>query len=427
MPINSRQVKLEKLIKSGQPVYPHNFPGRETIKSILWQYNSNTFAKERLIPNLDPSKPVYKIAGRLIQRRDHGKNIFFTLMDQTGEIQLLAKKECLIKEYEQGLFDIDLWEQIQNLDLGDMVGITGTLGTNPRGEPLLEISNLVLLAKALKEPGDKFHGITDSETKYRHRELDLLSSADSREVFKKRAEIVFEIRRYLNDRDYVEIECPILQPVYGGATARPFKTRHNSLGQDFFLSISSELYLKRAMVGGFDRVYSFGRCFRNEGISPEHNPEFTNLEIFSTCSTANDMQIFVDNLIYHLAKKFKRIGMLEKPLIEFKSNLSADDWPLSRRYDKNNDNIADAWELYINDMEIASGASDLNDPHEQEERFKEHIISEFNPDDPNYIEALKCGALPWAGVGIGVDRLCMLLLGKSNIREILMFPTLKNI
>jgi lysyl-tRNA synthetase class II len=420
---SSRQKKLDNLI--GEK-YPREFPARETIKSVLWQYEGNKFAKERITPNLDPSKPVYNVAGRILARRNMGKNIFFDLMDQTGTIQLHADMTLTYGVRSGSRLLADL---IHECDLGDCVGIEGTMTANPRGEPLLLICNWTLLAKALKEPGDKFHGVKDHEMKYRHRELDLLSSADSRAVFHKRAEIVFEIRKYLNDRDFIEIETPILQPIYGGATAKPFITKHKSLGQDFYLQISSELYLKRAMVGGFDRVYSFSRCFRNEGISPEHNPEFTNLEIFESCATHETVRKLVHELITHISSKFSTQSFTQNVV----SDLPSDEWPLSRKWPKN-ESIAEAWELYAQsengDMEIASGATDLNDPREQESRLRKVYFSEedenFNPFDPNYIEALEYGALPWAGVGIGIDRLCMLLLNRSNIREVILFPTLKN-
>lgn len=419
----SRQEKLDSIL--GEK-YPREFSGRETIKSIL---------SVKPILGHYP-KNTYKIAGRISARRDHGNNIFFDIFDQTGTVQLHAKTGKDSNEKEMSLFN-RVWE----CDLGDMVGVSGTLGENPRGEVLFQITDWTLLAKALREPGDKFHGINDPEVKYRHRELDLLSSADSRAIFQKRAEIVFEIRKYLNDRDFIEIECPILQPIYGGATARPFKTRHNALGQDFFLSISSELYLKRAMVGGFDRVYSFSRCFRNEGISPTHNPEFTNLEIFASCKTSIDMKDFVLDLLNHI--KYEYTSATNQFDYELKSNFPAADWPLSRKYTEPMNDIlkeegrtanqyADAWELFINGMEIASGATDLNDPCEQAYRFnrswenKNMNDNEYDPFDSNYIEALEQGALPWAGVGIGIDRLCMLLLGKTNIRDVVIFPTLKN-
>jgi lysyl-tRNA synthetase class II len=424
--------RIEKLEKLTDP-YPRDFPGRETIDSLLSEqfFNDITHLTNKPAP---PIGKVFKIAGRISARRGHKDNIFFDIFDQTGSIQLHAQNDAS----EQPNKKQEVFSDVLECDIGDMIGVEGTIGANPRGEPLLLISNFTTLAKALKDPPANFHGVKNPELKYRHREVDLLSSADSREVFKKRAKIVFEIRKYLNDRDFVEIECPVLQPIYGGATARPFKTSHNSLGQDFFLSISSELYLKRAMVGGFDRVYSFSRCFRNEGISPEHNPEFTNLEIFETCKTSQDMHIFTNNIINYLGEKFNPKNPAHSSVA--KENLPSSDWPLSRKCG----NLAEAWELYINDMEIASGASDLNDPREQENRFLESEShagktdaissnkSEINPEtihdplDINYIEALEMGALPWAGVGIGIDRLCMLLLNKKNIRDVVIFPTLKN-
>jgi lysyl-tRNA synthetase class 2 len=233
----------------------------------------------------------------------------------------------------------------------------------------------------------------------------------------------------------------VLQPIYGGATARPFITKHNALGQEFFLSISSELYLKRALVGGFDRVYSFSRCFRNEGISPTHNPEFTNLEIFESCKNGMQMNVFTKDLIKFLYDKFSKLPIGYQKLI---TAMPASDWPLSRKSETSDGTgpYAEAWEMYIDGMEIASGASDLNDPREQESRLKESeknaiqedkdknytgTISEYDPYDKNYIEALEQGLLPVAGVGIGVDRLCMLLLNKKNIRDTIMFPLLKGI
>lgn len=423
--------RFEKLEKLSNP-YPRDFPGRETIKSL-----THDFSVARDLKMLDGNitKELRKIAGRISARRGHKDNIFFDIFDQTNSIQLHAKK--LVDGFDPPTW----WTAVEEIDIGDMIGVEGALGVSRDGEPLLLIYNFITLAKALKDPPANFHGVKNPELKYRHREQDLFSSAETRELFKTRAQIVFEIRKYLNERDFVEIECPILQPIYGGATARPFKTSHNALGQDFFLSISSELYLKRAMVGGIDRVYSVSRCFRNEGISSEHNPEFTNLEIFETCKTADDMEIFTDKFIDHIAHS---IGSL-LPQRDFRSSMRSNDWPLSRKLSEN-DKYADAWELFINDMEIASGASDLNDPREQETRLKEsehkatavpvysglkNEHSKFPPDydpyDQNYIEALECGALPWAGVGIGIDRLVMLLTGHANIRDVILFPTLRQI
>lgn len=468
--------RLEKLENISGEKYPRDFPGRETISAVLnpeprYAYPERNEYNERKVL-INDQYIIRKIAGRISARRDHGNNIFFDIFDQTGQIQLHAKK--LVDGFDPPTW----WTAVEEIDIGDMVGVEGTLGANPRGEPLLLISNFITLAKALKAPPANFHGVKNPELKYRHREQDLLSSTETRELFKTRAQIVFEIRKYLNDRDFVEIETPMLQPIYGGATARPFTTKHNSLGQEFYLQISSELYLKRAMVGGFDRVYSFSRCFRNEGISPTHNPEFTNLEIFETCSTGQDMMSFTYQLLDQMFLKYgvkpeclyplpdgrkcceckncqANLGNLYDPHV----NLPASEWPLSRKFenncpsDTNNDGdcgkincpycgnldfrYADAWELYINDMEIASGATDLNDPREQEARLEESEVNaiarsenpdnaEFDPMDKNYIEALEMGALPWAGVGIGIDRLVMLLTGRTNIREVLMFPLLKS-
>lgn len=409
----SRQEKLEEL----KDPYPANFPGRESIAIVLWYFNERNVVYVDSNPPTEPE--LFKIAGRISARRDHGNNIFFDIFDQTGSIQLHLKP--LIEG--TNFVTYDYYQRAMNVDLGDMVGVTGTLGSNPRGEPLLEITDFILLAKALREPPDKFHGLTNDGTRYRHRELDLMSSADAREVFIKRSQIVFEIRKWLNEQGYIEIETPVLQPIYGGATAQPFKTKHNALGQDYFLSISSELYLKRCLVGGFDRVYSISRCFRNEGISPEHNPEFTNVEIFATCEDYFSMARLTEELLRYLCQKFN-VPPLET---DRQMNLKASDWPLSRRYSKD---LSQAWEMFVNGMEIASGASDLNNPREQESRLYGVYSpgdSDYNPYDKNYIEALEQGALPWAGVGIGIDRLCMLLLNKKNIRDVICFPLLRAI
>lgn len=424
----SRLEKLEKLDDS----YPRDFPGRENIGNIILEHKvaSDLNINDNLI-----SAAIHRIAGRISARRDHGENIFFDIFDQTGLIQLLAKEQPAESKKNPDAIPGQAGDAIEACDIGDMVGVEGTIGQNPRGEPLLLISNFITLAKALKDPPANFHGVKNPELKYRHREQDLLSSAETRELFKTRAQIVFEIRKYLNERDFIEIEAPILQPIYGGATAKPFVTHHNALSQDFFLSISSELYLKRSLVGGFDRVYSFSRCFRNEGISPTHNPEFTNLEIFESCKTAQDMEAFTNHIIHLLWEKFTPLD--SQPFIHiFNNSMPSSDWPLSRK-----DNVshnAEAWEMYINDIEIASGASDLNDPREQEARLKESENNakltspgnekpDYDPYDQNYIEALEMGALPWAGVGIGIDRLVMLLAGHTNIRDVILFPTLKSL
>jgi lysyl-tRNA synthetase class II len=294
---------------------------------------------------------------------------------------------------------------------------------------MVELEDIELLAKALREPPDKHHGITDPGTAYRHRELDLL--AGNREVFQIRSDLNYEIRMWLHERNYVEVETPVLQSVYGGATARPFVTKHNALGQEYFLSISSELYLKRALVGGFDRVFTFGRSFRNEGVSPEHNPEFTNLEIFATCETEETMARMTEELLRHLWHKFADSSLAGNLLLDRRMRLASADWPLTRKY-ATDPSIALAWELFLagTDFELASGANDLNDPVEQTERLKgvwESADDEgYNPYDENYIEALEVGLLPVSGVGIGIDRLMMVLTGAENIRDVIMFPTLKS-
>jgi lysyl-tRNA synthetase class II len=411
-----RRKKLEKIREKNTEPYPRDFVGRITINSALEKFNIIYNSAHRV-------ENSAIIAGRVTGKRSHGDHLFLDLMDQTGQLQLHANKVSSS--------NLPLWLEISNLDIGDCIGCEGPLGQNPRGEPLLQVQNFILLAKCLIAPPDKHHGLKDPEMKYRHREIDLLSSADSRDLFKIRAEIVFAIRKFLNERNYVEIETPVLQPVYGGATAQPFTTLHNALGQKYYLGISSELYLKRALVGGFDRVYSVSRCFRNEGISPTHNPEFTNLEFFQTCATHETIRKLTHELITTISSKFATQSFTQEVISDF----PAQDWPLSRKWIED-ESIAQAWELYIDEIEIASGATDINDPDEQRERFLEKSaqrvndngqdFDKANPLDKNYIEALECGVLPWAGAGIGIDRLCMILMGKTNIRDVVMFPLLKN-
>lgn len=474
---NVRREKMEKFREEGVELYPRDFPNRLTISSLLFFYN-----KFRDFDNSinEYEKKTYRIAGRITARRKQSKNIFLDLVDQTGQIQLHIKLvNCTVcngtgnvaplpdgeyTSYDEcldcdGTGKNEFFSRIADLDLGDCIGVEGKITQNPQGEPLLLVEDFVLLAKALLPPPDKFHGVSDDDMRYRHREIDLLSSADSRELFKTRAKIVQLIRNFLNERDFIEIETPILQPLYGGATARPFTTHHNALNQEYYLQISSELYLKRCMVGGFDRVYSLGRCFRNEGLSPRHNPEFTMVEFFQSCVTADDMAKLTQEIISYLCvhtgfsnydiipnliSPWKTISydkdivseIDESSLIEptFVNDLPAEDWPLSRELDGNIS--ADAWELYINGIEIASGATDLNSPDEQRGRFQEKSaqrisengedFDEANPYDKNYVTALERGLLPISGVGIGIDRLVMLLTGSLNLRDVIVFPTLRS-
>src|SRR5207342_3587052 len=279
--LRDRREKLERLREAGIDPFPPEFAEREDISEVC-------AAHEGLAPGIETDSR-HRVAGRIVGRRGHGKACFLDLRDGSGQIQLHAREDLLGEEPYRLLVD---------LDLGDIVGVEGTaLATRRGGELSLAIDRWRLLAKSLRPPPDKFHGLEDVETRYRKRELDLIANEESRRLFKLRARTVSEVRRWLDERGFVEVETPVLQPLYGGALARPFVTHHNALDRDFYLRIATELYLKRLVVGGIDRVYELGKDFRNEGISHKHNPEFTMLEWYEAYAdygkTAHDLELLV--------------------------------------------------------------------------------------------------------------------------------------
>ena len=290
--IAERREKLERLRSEGIEPFPHEFSDREDIGEVRT-------AHEGLAPGIDTTSH-HRIAGRLIARRGHGGAAFLDLRDGSGQIQLHAREDLLGEE---------AFSLLLHLDLGDIVGVEGNAFSTRRGELSLTVTRWRLLAKSLRPPPDKFHGLEDVETRYRRRELDLMANEETRQLFRIRAETVSEVRRWLDDHDFVEVETPVLQPLYGGALARPFVTHHNALGRDFYLRIATELYLKRCVVGGIDRVYELGRDFRNEGISPKHNPEFTMLEWYEAYAdyekTARDLELLVVEVAERVLGKTK--------------------------------------------------------------------------------------------------------------------------
>jgi len=277
-----RRAKLERLREQGIEPFPHGFPDRTEIAAVRESHQ-----------NLDPGEETgdrYRIAGRITARRGHGKAAFLDLKDGTGEIQVQARVDELGEAYE-GLLA---------LDIGDIVGIEGMVFASKRGELSIRADAWELLSKSLRPPPEKFHGLEDVETRYRRRELDLMSNEETRELFLKRARTIAQVRRWFDDRDFIEVETPVLQPLYGGALARPFRTHHNALDRDLYLRIATELYLKRLIVGGIDRVYELGKDFRNEGVSHKHNPEFTMLEWYEAYAdyekTAHDLELLVSEV-----------------------------------------------------------------------------------------------------------------------------------
>jgi len=388
-----RRAKIQELRDKGIDPYPVSFPGREKISQAIGTASGHKV----------------KIAGRIIGKRDLSKITFLDVEDQTGMIELHIQDH--------------LKDEFVDCSLGDLVGIDGFKSINQRKAPIILVNDLILLAKAIRDPPDKVHGLNDDEFRFRHREVEMLSSREVRSIFIQRAKVIKVIRSSLDRQGFIEVETPVLQPIYGGATAKPFVTSHNALAKTSYLRISSELYLKRYLVGGLDKVYHIGKSFRNEGISTEHSPEFSMVEFFATCMNYKDMAYVTEDVLSDIWKYFD----LDNDF-KFDWDLPAKDWPLSRRKSGEPDK-AEAWELYADGMEIASGASDLNNPDEQKERLLEgsavKVFTEANPYDQTYIESLEYGLLPVAGVGIGIDRLMMLIAGKKNIREVIAFPAMR--
>jgi len=426
-----------------------------------------------------------RVAGRLAAIREFGKLIFADLWDWTGRIQVAFSKNILPEE---------IWQRVKLLDLGDWAGVEGRLVKTRTGEITIEAAKFEILSKALLPPPEKWHGLTDVEARYRQRYVDLFANPEVRALFLKRSLIIDEIRRFLRERGFVEVETPVLQPIYGGAAARPFITHHNTLDTDFFLRISPELYLKRLLVGGMERVFEISRVFRNEGISTRHNPEFTLMELYQAFGDYNDMIEIVETMVEHLAKVVsggKTCLPFHDLMIEYKapwrralygdllaehagvrlgdeaairakartlgveeSNKHIDvvthavfeatveehlvqptfvlDWParlcpLTKRK-AGNPNIAERFEPMVARMEIGNAYTELNDPDVQEEAFRTQLAGQDETMavmDEDFVEALKYGMPPAGGLGIGIDRLVMLLTGAPSIRDVILFPALR--
>jgi lysyl-tRNA synthetase class 2 len=289
-----RRRKLESLRAAGIEPFPHEFAGVEPIAAVRAAHEGLTDGEETAEP--------HRVAGRLVGRRGQGKMAFLDLEDRSGRIQLQARADVLGSE---------AMERLVSLDLGDLIGIDGTAFRSRRGELTLRVNGFTLLAKSLRPPADKHHGLTDVETRFRHRELDLISSPDVRALFMTRARVITTIRRFLDDEGFIEVETPVLQPLYGGAMARPFTTHHNALDRDLYLRIATELYLKRLIVGGLERVYELGKNFRNEGVDTTHNPEFTVLEWYEAYADYTDVAERCERLVAAVAQAVGYEGELD--------------------------------------------------------------------------------------------------------------------
>src|SRR3954462_6164361 len=293
--LEDRRAKLDRIRDAGIEPFPHGFSGREEIGEVR-------AAHEGLAPGVE-TESRHRVAGRIVARRGHGKACFLDVRDGSGQIQLHARQDLLGEEAYALLVD---------LDLGDIIGAEGTaMATRRGGELSLSIDHWRLLAKSLRPPPDRFHGLEDTETRFRRRELDLIANEESRHAFRIRARTISEIRRRLDEHGYIEVETPVLQPLYGGALARPFVTHHNALDRDFYLRIASELYLKRLIVGGLEKVYEIGKDFRNEGISHKHSPEFTMLEWYEAYADYNDVARELEEMVAFVAEQVGYEGELD--------------------------------------------------------------------------------------------------------------------
>lgn len=432
-----------------------------------------------------------KVAGRIIAKRGMGKVVFMTLQDPTGTIQLFGQKNALGENF--ALFS--------KVDIGDIIGIEGRLFRTQKGEITIRDFEFTLLSKALKPLPEKWNGLKDIETRYRNRYLDLISNEESRDTLIKRSQIVREIRRYLESQGYMEVETPMMHPIAGGAAARPFITHYNALDQQMYMRIATELYLKQLLVGGFNKVFELNRNFRNEGLSKQHNPEFTALEVYQAFGNCETMMDLIEGMIRHCAQTV--IGTLkikhsEEKTIDLESpwrrvnyedlvkEKAGDDWfsldkdamiakahelgahadadmdavqitqevydlieptliqptfvmrlhkelvPLAKRCTDRPD-LVDVYELVIDGKEISPGYTELNDPIDQRQRLEEQLERTLGTEeeesgkiDEQFLDALEHGMPPAGGLGLGVDRLCMLLTGAPTIRDIILFPQLKN-
>ena len=479
-----RRAKLDDLRSKGN-AFPNNFKRNALAADLHSSYDSFKSSE------LEKKKVAVSVAGRIMLQRIMGKASFITLQDLSGQIQAYIKSDNV---------DEETYKEFKKWDLGDVVGIKGKLFKTKTNELTVEAESIFLLTKSLRPLPEKHVGLVDTEQRYRKRYLDLLTNEESLMVFKTRSKLISEIRNIFHEEGYLEVETPMMQPVPGGAAARPFVTHHNALDMDLYLRVAPELYLKRLVIGGLERVFEINRNFRNEGLSTKHNPEFTMLEYYTAFADYKDQMDFMQTLLntlakrvlgksvietegnkYDLSKPFERMTLIEsivkylrvdkgkledrKELEKIAKKLNVekikdvsngklqveifekgvedkldqptfiegypkDVSPLSRTQDEDS-NYVERFELFIGGREIANGFSELNDPDEQSERFKQQVEQRASGDqeamefDEDYVEALEYGLPPCAGVGVGIDRLVMLFTGRSSIKDVLLFPQLK--
>lgn len=482
---DTRLKKAKALREKGIAAYPHCFDRRQTIAEIRETFAGATH---------DKSTERVATAGRLYIIRNHGKTLFADLGDESGRIQLYIKKN----ELPEGQFDLFN----EYIERGDFVGVEGHVFRTKLGEITIWVDGFTILCKAVCPLPEKFHGLKDIEKRYRQRYLDLIVNEESRQTFRVRSKVIALIRRYLDERGFLEFETPILQPVYGGANARPFTSYHNFLDQKLFLRIAPELYLKRLIVGGYEKVFEVARNFRNEDVDTSHNPEFSMVEVYWAYRDFRDMMVLTEDFVAALVQairgsdeityqdtviSFKRPWkslsmedavkeyagidifahsvdklrtlaqqkgleeyekpqsqreflvlffeqMVEDKLIQptFIYDFPIENSPLAKKH-RTKEGFTERFELFIYGMEIANGFSELNDPLDQKARFEQQEDRRRRGDleaqmiDYDYINALGYGMPPTGGVGIGIDRLVMLLTNNSSIKEVILFPQMKSV
>lgn len=479
----TRLAKRAALFEAGQNPYPEH--------SELEDYVVDIEAKYAELADGEDTEDVVKIAGRVVAKRGQGKIMFIVVRDATAEIQLF----CRINDMDEAA-----WNTLKALDLGDILGVTGVVVRTQRGQLSVAPKSATLLAKAVRPLPEKFHGLSDKETRYRQRYVDLIANDDVRETFRKRSQILSTFRRFMESDGYMEVETPILQTIQGGATAKPFITHFNALDQECYLRIATELHLKRCIVGGFERVFEIGRIFRNEGMDLTHNPEFTTMEAYRAFSDLDGMkalaqgvikaankaignpevieyqgqtidlsgewasrpmtdivsdvlgkQVTIDTPVEELAAAAREKGLEIKPewtagkiIAEIYDELGEDtivnptfvcDYPievspLAKRFE-DDPRLTHRFELVIAGHEYANAFSELNDPVDQAERFAAQMAEKAGGDDEameydeDYVRALEYGMPPAGGIGIGIDRVVMLLTNQASIRDVLLFPHMK--
>lgn len=431
------------------------------------------------------------LAGRIVSRRGHGKVNFMDIQDSEGRIQLFVKFDLIGEE---------AYEDLKYLDLGDIIGVKGEVFKTRAGEVSIRVKDMLLMSKSLQILPEKFHGLKDKDLRYRQRYVDLIVNPETKKVFILRTKMLKAVREYLDERGFLEVETPILSTIAGGANARPFITHHNTLDLDMYLRIANELYLKRLIVGGFEKVYEMGKMFRNEGMSPRHNPEFTNIELYQAYADYKEMMVLTEELIAYVAKTtlgsttinyqgreidlappWRRMGMeeaikeyvgvdfseidtdeearevAEAKGLEIESGMTrghiisemfeefceqhlvqptfiighpVEVSPLAKR-NQEDPRKTNRFEAFINTWEIANAFSELNDPIDQRKRFEDQVAQkkagddEAHPMDEDFINAIEVGLPPTGGLGIGIDRMIVLLTNQPSIRDVLLFPTMR--